>query len=207
MSARIRALEDALAIMQAAVSSDRHPLLEDDLLKIKFGAETLGEGKRSDEVMSPAEELAEASAATSSGDTKAAAEKVDTTALDTLGTLTLDEEGELKYFGRSAGTNKNIPLQAGEEYLEEDGVGSESDLQTASTPETFTSPASDALPPEIYALAAGTSSLSPGPNSPESSSQVGQDTLQSLLTHLPPRDRGTVLAQSYIDHATIFSDL
>ncbi|KAI3603896.1 hypothetical protein WG66_004471 [Moniliophthora roreri] len=226
---RIRALEDALAIMQAAVSNERHPLLGDELLKIKFGAETLGEGKstrsRSEEVTSPVDEVGEGSGTPggSGGNNTRAGEKVDTTALDTLGTLTLDEEGELKYFGRSAG-----------KYLEEDGTSSESGLnmdpQIASTPNpsetvtstttaalsavhTSTSDIPDALPPEIYALAAGnfgTNGLSPGSpqtslnaNSPESS-QGGQDTLQSLLTHLPPRDRGKSLAQSYIDHAAMF---
>ncbi|TEB22239.1 hypothetical protein FA13DRAFT_1819087 [Coprinellus micaceus] len=41
MSTRIRQLEDALAIMQASVADERHPLLNDDLLKVKFGGEAL----------------------------------------------------------------------------------------------------------------------------------------------------------------------
>ena len=41
MSHRIRQLEDALAILQVTISTERHPLLRDDLLKIKFGAEVL----------------------------------------------------------------------------------------------------------------------------------------------------------------------
>ncbi|KAJ8695716.1 hypothetical protein PTI98_008289 [Pleurotus ostreatus] len=49
MSNRIRALEDALAIMHGTTSSERHPLLSDDLLKIKFGAEAL----RSDSTQKP----------------------------------------------------------------------------------------------------------------------------------------------------------
>ncbi len=36
MSQRIRSLEDALAILQATVSEERHPLLEDELLKVKL---------------------------------------------------------------------------------------------------------------------------------------------------------------------------
>ena len=35
MSERIRQLEDALAIFQAGISSERHPLLRDELLTIK----------------------------------------------------------------------------------------------------------------------------------------------------------------------------
>lgn len=57
MSARIRALEDGLAIMQSAVSSEKHPLLSDDLLKIKFGAEVLTEGKPKPSPRSSSEEL------------------------------------------------------------------------------------------------------------------------------------------------------
>jgi hypothetical protein len=48
MSQRIRQLEEGLAAMQAAVSKERHPLLSDELLKIKFGAEASGSsGSRS----------------------------------------------------------------------------------------------------------------------------------------------------------------
>ena len=39
MSERIRQLEDALAIFQAGISHERHPLLRDELLTIKFGPE------------------------------------------------------------------------------------------------------------------------------------------------------------------------
>lgn len=42
MNVRIRELEDALAIVYASVSSERHPLLNEKALKIKFGPETLG---------------------------------------------------------------------------------------------------------------------------------------------------------------------
>lgn len=83
MSNRIRQLEDALAILQSTVSDQRHPLLNDDLLKIKFGAETL----RSPRSSSPGDE-----------------QDNPRQSIDATGTLTLGESGEVKYFGRSAGS-------------------------------------------------------------------------------------------------------
>lgn len=82
MSNRIRQLEDALAILQATVSDRPHPLLTEDHLKVKFGAEALNP-KYSEE----------------------SDEEVNTQAsIDALGTLTLGEAGESRYFGRSAGS-------------------------------------------------------------------------------------------------------
>lgn len=78
MSQRIRQLEEALAIVQGVISTERHPLLAGDLLSIKFAAEA---PKRT----TPSETEQEQ-------------------AIDALGTLTLGDSGEVKYFGRSAGT-------------------------------------------------------------------------------------------------------
>ncbi|KDR81167.1 hypothetical protein GALMADRAFT_222679 [Galerina marginata CBS 339.88] len=87
MSNRIRQLEDGLAILQSTVSDQRHPLLTDELLKIKFGSEAINARQHtSDE---------ESTAAKS---------------IDALGTLTLGSSGEMQYFGRSAGSER-----AGEE--------------------------------------------------------------------------------------------
>ena len=80
MSERIRQLEDALAIFQAGISHERHPLLRDELLTIKFGPEvrrTVDEEQARDQLSST---------------------------IDALGTLTVGEHGESKYFGRSAGS-------------------------------------------------------------------------------------------------------
>lgn len=80
MSERIRQLEDALAIFQAGISHERHPLLRDELLTIKFGPEvrrTVDEEHSRDLLSS---------------------------SIDALGTLTVGEHGESKYFGRSAGS-------------------------------------------------------------------------------------------------------
>jgi Fungal Zn(2)-Cys(6) binuclear cluster domain len=80
MGQRIRQLEDALAIFQSGVTNETHPLLREELLGVKFGPE----------VQTPAD-----------------SEPVrDTVAesMDALGTLTIGDDGESKYFGRSAGS-------------------------------------------------------------------------------------------------------
>ncbi|KAF8962407.1 hypothetical protein BDZ97DRAFT_1824910 [Flammula alnicola] len=87
MSNRIRQLEDALAILQSTGSDQRHPLLTDELLKIKFGSEAINaRQENSDE------------------------DGLTNKSIDALGTLTLGSSGEIQYFGRSAGSER-----AGEE--------------------------------------------------------------------------------------------
>ena len=68
--------------MQASVADERHPLLGDDLLKIKFGGEAL-----------------EHKAPPTSTEGGSAKEEI-----DALGTLALGEDGNVTYFGRSAGS-------------------------------------------------------------------------------------------------------
>ena len=77
MSTRIRQLEDALAILQANVTNERHPLLHDELLTIKFGIE-----KESPGTSRPA----------------------NTHTIDALGTLTFTDSGDTRYFGLTAGS-------------------------------------------------------------------------------------------------------
>lgn len=79
MGQRIRFLEDALAVFQNSVSSESHPLLRDDFLMVKFGPGIVANHRKPD--TPPPDDLAEA-----------------------LGTLTVGEHGDAKYFGRSAGT-------------------------------------------------------------------------------------------------------
>lgn len=84
MSERIRQLEDALAIFQAGISNERHPLLRDELLTIKFGPEvrrTIDEEHSRDALAS---------------------------SIDALGTLTIGTHGETKYIGRSGGSEVGI---------------------------------------------------------------------------------------------------
>lgn len=80
MGQRIRQLEDALAIFQSSVSNETHPLLHEDLLGVKYGPEVRN-----------------------SGDPEPPRDAVGET-IDALGTLTIGDSGESKYFGRSAGS-------------------------------------------------------------------------------------------------------
>ncbi|KIY71266.1 hypothetical protein CYLTODRAFT_390655 [Cylindrobasidium torrendii FP15055 ss-10] len=147
MSTRIRQLEDALAIMHATQHSTRHPLLHDDLLKIKFGAEAPLEHRESS-APKPVEGRQES--------------------LDALGTLTLSDSGSTRYFGRSAGSETLMAADDGPHV--EDG-----------------SDAVDAPPDNVaFPFAA-----------PAAPTNV-------LSERLPPSDRVSYLAQSYVDHASLF---
>jgi hypothetical protein len=74
--------------MQASVADERHPLLNDDLLKVKFGGEAL-----------------EHKPPTPVEGTSAKEE------IDALGTLALGEDGNVTYFGRSAGSEVRCLFQ------------------------------------------------------------------------------------------------
>lgn len=80
MSQRIRQLEDALALLQSRVSSEKHSLLRDDLLSIKYGPEMRS--------------LAE---------TEPSLDDPLTGTVDAFGTLSIDDRGAARYFGVSAG--------------------------------------------------------------------------------------------------------
>ena len=84
MGQRIRQLEDALAIFQSGVTNETHPLLREELLAIKFGPEVRNSG----DPESPRDTVAES--------------------MDALGTLTIGDGGESKYFGRSAGSEVSV---------------------------------------------------------------------------------------------------
>ena len=77
MSERIRQLEDALSSLQATVSSERHPLLRDELLAVKYGTNSRRE--------------------TSEGSSEGALSPT----IEALGTLSVGENGETKYIGCS----------------------------------------------------------------------------------------------------------
>ncbi|KAF9819342.1 hypothetical protein IEO21_02230 [Rhodonia placenta] len=85
MSERIRQLEDVVALFQAGISNERHPLLRDELLTIKFGPEV----RRTVDEENTREKLSQS--------------------IDALGTLTIGDHGETKYFGRSGGSEVNTP--------------------------------------------------------------------------------------------------
>ncbi|KAJ7594320.1 fungal-specific transcription factor domain-containing protein [Mycena floridula] len=84
---RIIQLEDALAILQP--SSSKHPLLREDLIRIKFGDSPVEDHSSTDLKLSNA-----------------------------LGTLTVDENGQSRYFGPSAGS-ESLMLRGGREAASE----------------------------------------------------------------------------------------
>ncbi|THH30649.1 hypothetical protein EUX98_g3513 [Antrodiella citrinella] len=117
MSGRIRQLEDALAVFQSGISNERHPLLRDELLGIKYGPEV----RRRIEEEATRNKLA--------------------TTVDALGTLTVGEHGETKFIGRSGGSETlflTVGQQAddssdsSDEQDEPDAVELDDDLQNMS---------------------------------------------------------------------------
>ncbi|KAJ7187840.1 hypothetical protein C8R46DRAFT_879113 [Mycena filopes] len=149
MSQRIRQLEEALAILQGVVSSERHPLLASDLLSVKFAAE------------------APARKNSPSGEQD--------TPMDAFGTLTLSDAGEVKYFGRSAGTESL--LVAEDQSDEED---SPSDTEAT-------------IPLDILEL---------GNIFPQARPNL--EKLQRIRTLLPPYTRAVALCEAYLSHAALF---
>ncbi|KAH8104100.1 fungal-specific transcription factor domain-containing protein [Cristinia sonorae] len=110
MSERIRQLEDALAIFQSGVSSERHPLLRDELLSIKFGPEV----RRTVDEEATRNKLA--------------------SSIDALGTLTVGEHGETKFIGRSGGSETLFLTVAPQMF----GTNEDSDdLETPSLDDTI----------------------------------------------------------------------
>ncbi|KZP33618.1 hypothetical protein FIBSPDRAFT_916075 [Athelia psychrophila] len=88
MGQRIRQLEDALALLQSSISSEKHALLRDDLLSIKF----LPEIHQAEEIQSSEDALADT--------------------MDAFGTLAIGDSGESKYFGRSGGSEILLMVDA-----------------------------------------------------------------------------------------------
>ncbi|KAG6827273.1 hypothetical protein H0H92_012509 [Tricholoma furcatifolium] len=156
MSHRIRQLEDALAILQSTVSNQRHPLLDDDLLKVKFGPEAT-----------------DARHTQSTG--PSTIEQNMSQSIDALGTLTLGDSGDVKYFGRSAGS------EAGEESDDD-----ESDEETSHAP-----------------MNADTEGLSK--HFPFTTSKHSTCTSVAFLeSQLPSQERAYTLGDSYLKHASNF---
>ncbi|KAI0630475.1 fungal-specific transcription factor domain-containing protein [Trametes polyzona] len=149
MSERIRQLEDALAIFQAGISHERHPLLRDELLTIKFGPEvrrTVDEEHTRDLLSS---------------------------SIDALGTLTVGEHGESKYFGRSAGSETLISTTTDVE--DEGEVVPSIDSELADIAITF----------PLAIIHEGTDAL-----------------LEKLEARLPPQPRAWALCETYLEHTT-----
>ena len=97
MSKRIEQLEDALAALQNSVSRTPHPLLRDDLLRIKHTSELNGApiSERREDIESP-----QADAPPS---------------LDAPGILTISDHGNARFYGPSAGSE--VCIQRGREFF------------------------------------------------------------------------------------------
>ncbi|KAF8204406.1 fungal-specific transcription factor domain-containing protein [Mycena galopus ATCC 62051] len=149
MSQRIRQLEEALAILQAVVSNERHPLLTIDLLSIKFAAEA---PKHPDPPV-----------------------KEDPAIIDALGTLTLGNAGEVKYFGRSAGSETLL--------VAEDCSDDEDNASDTEPP----------LPQDIAEI---------GDVFP--SGRLLASKLRHIRTLLPPYARAVELCEAYLGHGALF---
>ncbi|TFK67651.1 hypothetical protein BDN72DRAFT_90025 [Pluteus cervinus] len=92
MSDRIRQLEDALVVLQAAVSSEPHPLLDRELLKIKSSLDLHAAVDGEEEFTVPEEHD-------------------DSQLLDTFGTLAIRDDGAATFYGRSAGQESLLIVQ------------------------------------------------------------------------------------------------
>ncbi|KAG6857340.1 hypothetical protein H0H87_005643 [Tephrocybe sp. NHM501043] len=157
MGQRIRQLEDALAIFQSGVSSETHPLLRDEFLSIKFGPD---KGQLLEREEPPRD--------------------TSTDSIDALGTLTIGDHGQLKYFGRSAGSE--ALLLAGAE-LDKIASGLENDPVLE-------------VSPEISQLS------SVFPFGGHDSSETYEKALNLLFGYLPSRPRAWSLCETYMEHAS-----
>lgn len=152
MGQRIRQLEDALTIFQSGVSNECHPLLREELLSIKFGPEKGYVPEREQQSMRKP--------------------SVEST-IDALGTMTIGDQGDAKYFGPSAGSE--TLFLAGAE-LEE------------STEEDYYSPVSM----EIARLSAAF------PFGADGNMEKGLDL---LFEYLPSQPRAWSLCETYMEQA------
>lgn len=89
MSQRIRQLEEALSLLQSNISSEKHPLLREQVAS----AECKPEQMPSDMLAIPGDTYAES--------------------LEAFGTLTIGDGGELRYFGASAGSEVRFSVIVG----------------------------------------------------------------------------------------------
>lgn len=96
MSDRIRQLEDALSILQSTITSETHPLLDREMLKIKSSVELHAAVNRDD---ARAEETEESQY------------------IDAFGTLAIRDDGAATFYGRSAGSEVSRPTFTCQYYL------------------------------------------------------------------------------------------
>lgn len=96
MSDRIRQLEDAVAILQSTLSSEPHPLLSRELLKIKSSIEL--HAAVDDDVLSSQ------GISNKIKDRQGGEEEEGESVIDAFGTLAIRDDGAATFYGRSAGS-------------------------------------------------------------------------------------------------------
>ncbi|KAF6762713.1 fungal-specific transcription factor domain-containing protein [Ephemerocybe angulata] len=152
MGHRIRELEDALSIYhQSSVSTEPHPLLREDLLGIKFGPERR-QAREGKPISQPSTE----------------------TSINAIGTLTIGERGEAKYFGPSAGSETLFLAGADLEDSDgEDEVPSDISIEISRILASFPFEADGNM----------------------------EKAINMLFDRLPPQTRASSLCETYLEHA------
>lgn len=158
MTERIRQLEDALAIMHGD-SDEPHPLLRDELLNLKVDK---GEDKRDDVNEVPS-------------------------GIDALGTLSINDRGNVHFFGSSGGSELLL-LNDDDMYNHSPNLIAASPLSAQSSIRDSKSPIS----PEIALFA------NAFPFTPSSSLH---DMQQKIESYLPPWEDAVKLAEIYLEQA------
>ncbi|KZP20101.1 hypothetical protein FIBSPDRAFT_790059 [Athelia psychrophila] len=152
MGQRIRQLEDALAILQSNVSSKPHALLVEPLLSAKPDTDGSSVQDKEDSI----EET-----------------------LKSFGTLTIDDSGEHKYFGASAGS-ETLLLAGTTPTTEEPDVN----ISLGATPDLINNLASMTF---MTGCPAG--------------SETFESAMTMLFAGLPPRLRAWSLCETYLEHS------
>ncbi|TFK95410.1 fungal-specific transcription factor domain-containing protein [Pterulicium gracile] len=171
MSSRIRQLEEALEILQ-----DGHPLLSEDMLRIKFGSEVFNAPNRTNEGTALPPTIEES--------------------VDALGTLTLNDEGDVKYYGSSGGSE--TLLMAGEDYEIEPSIEEGEDDD---------SPQSSSLRNLMHSRPTSTSpTLSPYDQFPFTPKQkkLNARPLCAILSQLPAMTDALKYAHTFNDLGSLF---
>ncbi|KAJ7177879.1 fungal-specific transcription factor domain-containing protein [Mycena filopes] len=190
MSDRIRHLEDALAVLQSTVTSEPHPLLDRELLKIKSSIE-----------LHSAVEGEEGFHANGGNTADGTAESDDfDDYIDAFGTLAIREDGAATFYGRSAGSESILMGEGGSPSpspVISSNSNSSNALATALGPSVLRRQESQAYPAST-SIASFTSSF------PFSSSAVAGVDLDFLTGKLPPYAESLRLCELYLTQAPWF---
>ncbi|KAJ7031566.1 hypothetical protein C8F04DRAFT_959994 [Mycena alexandri] len=183
MSDRIRHLEDALAVLQSTVTSEPHPLLDRELLKIKSSIE-----------LHSAVEGEEGFPTNGGGAPDGNGESDDfDDYIDAFGTLAIREDGAATFYGRSAGSEVRSSFSS----ISEINVALLTEYPHALGPSALRHQ-------ESHGYTASSSIASFTSSFPFSSSAVAGVDLDYLTTQLPPYAESLRLSELYLSQAPWF---